>query len=235
VIKAYHRASSNDAYEAILKIGAILPAAWRIHSDQALYMCEGELEQIYGQKPEGREGLERLLKEQAEAISELQKREGVKPPKNPATMLFCADLIAGDFMNVFLSPGGFTNMTIARGWPLSGFSFDAEELIRRGAEYRPEDFGHSFGHSVRDALRSGDADEAYEIAKRKMEEQHRWALKGDEALDAIQVFDNPSHDPTTHKEYAWPSDAEVVWRGPLPLDLAVELWVSGKLVETRVA
>jgi hypothetical protein len=235
MIKAYHRVSSNTAYETILGIGAILPAAWRMHADQALYMCEEELENSE-QQPESRRGVDRLLHEQIREISELQKREGLNLLKTQSTMLSCLDLIAGDFMNVFLSPGGFTNATIARGWPLSGFAFDAEDLIRRGAEYRPRDFLSQYRGAVSGTLRSGlDEDRAYAAARASLDIAKAGTLTGDEALKALAIFEGPEHDPTGYKKYDWPSDAEVVWRGPLPIDLAVELWVGGKILETRVA
>lgn len=236
VIKAYHRVSSNAASEAILKIGAILPAAWRMHSDQALYMCEEDLEKFIGQQSEARSGVDMLLHERIREISELQKHEGLNPPTIPATMLFCADLIAGDFVNVFLSPGGFTNAMAARGWPLSGFAFDAEELIRRGAEYRPEDLGFRFRNAISNTLKSDfGKHSAYEAIKITLEEKRVDVLKGDDALKALKLFDKPSHDPTAHREYDWPANPEIVWHGPLPLDLAIEFWMNGKLVEARAA
>jgi hypothetical protein len=236
MVKAYHRVSSNSAYEAILGIGAILPAAWRMHSDQALYLCEGELEDISGQKPEARQGVDRLLHERIREISDLQKREKLNPPLTHTTMLFCADLIAGDFMNVFLSPGGFTNAMAARGWPLSGFAFDAEELIRLGAEYRPEDLGFHFKSAINSTLRSDFGKHgAYEAVKISLEEKRLKVLKGNDVLKAMKIFDKPSHDPTAHREYDWPANPEIVWHGPLPLDLAVEFWMNGKRVEGRAA
>lgn len=236
MIKAYHRVSSDEAYEAILSIGSILPAAYRIDPDQAVEMCEKELGDIGFQTTEARRGVARLLDERVREVIELQERESVRSARAPATMLFCADLLAGDFMNVFLSPGGFTSASLARGWPLSGFGFDAEELVRRGAEYRPQDLLFSFRHAVAKTMRTGLGEqESYKAVKQELERQRHGTLYEDAALEALKVFDDPAHDPTSHKKYDWPSNAEVVWTGPLPLDLAVEVWGSGELLETRVA
>lgn len=236
MIKAYHRVSSNSVYEEILDAGAILPAAFRVDPDQAIEICQRELDGIGHQNHEARRGLERLIDERVSEIASIQARDGIRPSKTSPTMLFCVDFLAGDFMNVFLTPGGFTNAAMARAWPVTGFAFDALELIRRGAEYRSEDLLFHFRNVVSQALRSDFGEYgAYEFLKLGLEEEHRKALNDNDALEALQAFENTSHNPTGHREKHWPANAEVVWRGPLPIDLAKEFWVDKKIVEAGVA
>lgn len=236
MIKAYHRVSSNAVYGAILEAGAILPAAFRVDPDQAIEICQRELDGIGHQNHEARRGLERLIDERVSEIASIQARDGIRPSRTSPTMLFCVDFLAGDFMNVFLTPGRFTNAAMARAWPASGFAFDALELIRRGAEYRSEDLLFHFRNVVSQTLRSDFGEHgAYEFLKLGLEEAHRRALSGDDAIEALQIFRNTPHEPSGRREKSWPANAEIVWRGPLPIDLATEFWVDKEIVETRVA
>lgn len=231
-IKAYHRVSSNDVLQIITDLGVILPAAYRMDPDQARQLCRAELNK---RNPPAavRLGIDRLLDERVEEIAALQEREWIRPPKTEGgSMFMCDDLLSGDFMNIFLTPGGFTGAMIARGWPLSGFEFDAEELIRRGAQYRKEDFLWGYKSALLKALESSSGPDTYATLKADLAAVQTRAKYGDEAVEELAIFDVPGHDPTTHGEYAWPSSAEVVWPGPLPLELATAVWHNGKILET---
>jgi hypothetical protein len=230
MIKAYHRVPSNKAFHEILKAGALLPAVYRAHPEAVVEACTQEMNKIVeASMTPARAGVTRILEERVDQIEAIQEQEGITPIPNPDSMLWCADLAGGDFQRVFLTPGVFVGDSAARGWPLTGFAFDAEELIQKGAEYRREDFLSDFRFALRKVLESDlSEEEAYAQASQNIDLVLDQALDGETALEAIQIYDDPSKDPREHPKYDWPSRSEVVWTGPLPLDLAVEFWLNGK-------
>lgn len=137
---------------------------------------------------------------------------------DPHTNFTCLDLLAGDLNLVF--------MTIERwfGNIQNGFVFDAEELIKYGAFIRERDVIDVISLSISEVLRTSSS-KSVSGAKRSLKtaiqkDVNSFTLTGAAALEELRYCaDRP------------PCSAELVWRGPLTLDAAVEAWRDGVQVE----
>jgi len=244
VFKAYHQVRQPADVDAILETGAVLPLIRFIEPSQVRASCADFLRAFrsrHRQEPRkvAMAGFGAVIEEAIDAIQRRQEGLGIRPAglpwkstgwsgeggEVPATNLQCEDILAGDITFVFLSPGYWTN-----DWRPSGFGFDAEELVRRGAVVRPEDFLARFIRHIESVLMKewGSPEEAKtEIERglaRIVEDEQ---IYGADALAALRRFDRQD----VRKLRA--AGPEIVWLGPLPVDLAVEVWKNGWRREIR--
>jgi hypothetical protein len=230
MILAYHRVSSNRVLDAIRAEGRIIPAAYRLHLEKVKQLCDEFLEPYHG-TPVG-EALIELIDEALAYFASLQIRTGTY-----ATALKCEDILAGDAGRIFLSPGNWSEAGRALGWPLSGFAFDAEDLIQNGAAYRPYDIGSSYSSQIYKVaqMQVNSAEEAkaailnifHDLFDKKQ-------LFGDQALRELEIYrlqpGEESLRPDERGKGSWHSNDEIVWEGPLSLDAAVEIRKDDRLV-----
>lgn len=233
MILAYHRVSSNEVLGAIMEAGRIIPAAYRLDPERIRGLC-GEM--LRDASSPAADGVMELVDEAAAYFQSVQ--EASIGHKTWETALRCEDILSGDSGRVFLSPEGWSEAGRGLGWPLSGFVFDAEQLIRMGARFRRRDLGSSFWvlfrHTMEQATSPEDAKERILEGIREILEKGE--VGGEEALEAIQVFHLDSGDEKLrpHERRPWqqgaPRGSEIIWDGPLPLDLAGEIWRDENIV-----
>jgi hypothetical protein len=210
--------------------GQIIPAAFRLHPERLRELCAETLE-VGGP---GAAGIMELVDEAAAYFEEVQRQ--FPGPKTYETALKCVDILSGDAGRIFLSPGNWSEAGRALGWPLSGFAFDAEQLIRLGARVRPYDLISHYAVLIRHAMQEepfGAAAKDRVLAGiRRIHKQGE--LSDEAALNAIQVFRiNPGEElwrPHERRKYEWPSGMEIVWDGPLSLEYVVEIRRDDELI-----
>ena len=153
----------------------------------------------------------------------MEKRQkeiaAVSSRETDETGLFCGDFLAGDAFSVFLSTGWWGR--IDENLTPNGFVFDAEDLIRRGAVVRG-DLLSSYDYTIPEAawLEGSAASIRRQLERHLDELQKENELKGDAAITHLKK------DPDEWEE--------LVFRGPIDLDLAVEMWDNGILTDTLV-
>jgi hypothetical protein len=221
MIKAYHSVGSDEwtpeerrsALHEILRAGRIVPAMER--------MDRGEMEQECFTGPERGSTLKQRFtrgnKKARLALDQLAREKLDRLPESGLTHghFNCLDLVAGDLELVFLSPKTWYSSD-------NGFVFDAQELIKKGAGFRKTDLLGGFHAAVDGVLRSNH--DSVGAAKEDLEIELTAILdcfqsRGREALRSLKDAELGS---------------EIVWRGPLPLGMAVEVWEEGKNITGEV-
>lgn len=220
-VLAYHQVGTDSMESSIraallneiLRIGAILPATARVKRREMWEECftpESQTFPLYARfnraTPKALAALQALA---SEVVSRLPE-EGATH-----TLFNCVDVLAGDLDRVFLAVGAWF------GPFANGFVFDAGQLISAGARVRLSDLFHDFNQAIRRASRQSYRSTA--AATR--------AIQGaiERVLDERTLEDEPAilalHDCAKR-----PGTCELTWDGPLPINLAVEVWREGKLV-----
>lgn len=226
MVLAYHRVPSNAILDQIASDGQILPAAMRLDPEVIRTQCLEPLENASGP---GAEAVKELVEEAVEFYSQYRGEAS-------RTGLLCEDLLAGDGGRIFLSPGNWAESTRALGWPASGFAFDAEALIEQGARFREDDLGSKFKSLLLDVLQNSPSKEEgkenfLEGVRRILD---RYEVGGQGALDKIQAYKilpgQEEFHPYERRQSGWARHAEIVWEGPLGLDLIVETWKDDRLI-----
>lgn len=222
LIKAYHQVGGDDRTPAerrefmrrILEDGFIKPAVDRVKRSEMEGECFGDAQ--------GSQDIPSLSTsaESLAALTEMAREWLARLPVEGTThtMFNCMDLLAGDFGKVFLSVGDWYS------YP-NGFVFDAEELLRAGASYRPRDLLGYYRFKI-EAAAALTYDSA-EDARRELEEIFDSIREAHETtgLEAVRVLEAdcvPGGCP-----------GEIVWPGSLPLGLAIGMWREGKRVKFR--
>jgi hypothetical protein len=235
MIKAYHRVSSNSALHAILDAGQIIPAAYRLDPDRIRELCREDVGHTYDMTGASGRAIAELMEEAAAYFATMQREIGIE--KTQATALKCIDILSGDAGRIFLSPGTWTEAGRGLGWPVSGLVFDAEVLIDNGALLRKWDFFSNYSIALKDAVgnASGSVDEIKGRFLANIKEIHEGQLYGAEAMDVLRRYEI-----APGKEHLKPYDLqrqrgfsvqeEIVWDGPLSLDLAVEIWENDERI-----
>ncbi len=221
MIKAYHMVGSDSwkpseriaALREIMSVGEILPATDRFDRHEMEAECfTGEdrgstIQQNWGEAtPNALKALRQIAREKIDELPESGLTGG---------LFNCTDLIAGDLGLIFLSPGDW--YTVA-----NGFVFDAQELLEKGARFRPNDLLGDYSAAISAAVRNeystvADAREAIEAM---IDDVHAWMeFSGDKGYDTMKRFEgHPTHQ-------------EIVWPGPLPVSMAIEVWQEGKQIK----
>lgn len=220
LIKAFHQVGGDDKtpaerktfLEQILKLGEIIPAIKRVQRREMYNECFTEEAQgghsvdalRHGAGPEFRDALTLMAREKIDLLPV----EGTTH-----TMFNCLDLIAGDFERIFLSIRDWYNFP-------NGFVFDAEQLIRDGATYRPRDILGYYGGALEEIGKF--TYDSVEDARRAIEEaigqvRYDHETDGKEAIYLLRADCSAEGCP-----------GEIVWPGSLPLGLAIEMWREGR-------
>lgn len=168
-----------------------------------------------------------MLEDEVQSIDNWQREEGIEP-EGGHTNLTCFDLLAGDYDRVFLS--GFN--WLSSGEKPSGFVFDADFLIDKGAIVRPNDLLHYYRDELMDIindLREEDYDTRFRNAIEQVQKfQQR---KGEEAKKALDEIEEEGK---TKTKKSLPGLGELVIEGSLPIDMAIEAWDKGEKIDLKV-
>lgn len=220
MIRAYHAVgtgrfesgSATTLFDKIAAEGVLWPASHRLQRAEMRRRCFNP-DYPHGQPisssfPRATENAVKALTEMANEVTNTLPQDG-----DPHTKFTCPDLLAGDLDLVF--------MTVERwfGNIQNGFVFDAEELIKHGARVRDRDVLDDIYSAVNKV--SHKEFKTVSGARRSIERAIGQAvgahtLTGAAALEEIRYCaEHP------------PCGAELVWRGPLTLDAAVEAWRDG--------
>lgn len=234
MIKAYHQVGTDamsseeraQLLNFILRVGTILPATHRVKRQEMVDECfEIKFEStdpIYRKfkdaTPKAMKALEQMAREWVNRLPE----EGTVH-----TLFTCTDLLAGDLDNIFLSVEGWHQAID------NGFVFDAEELLRNGAHFRYTDFLGRFSDAIEEAIKHD-----YPTVK-----EARWmieglltgvlddrATRGEEGIYDLRDCIAGAGD---YEGARGCYKGEVVWTGPLSVDLATEIWREGELLHRR--
>lgn len=208
---AYHLVP-KDAFQAISEYGHIVPAIERLSHEVLQNRCSSEMENLAnglkGQPvdPVAWRAVGRL---EAERLQEFAERS---PGSHTVTQLGCVDLLALDAENVFLQVGEWPSWASERP---TGFIFEAEELLRRGASLREKDLAVSYWAGIQKFVlkKFDNLDDAKEALVSMFREiQAKYDRTGAEAAKALK------------KRRRGSEPAELLWHGRLPISLAVD-WV----------
>lgn len=218
--------------DRILSHGAILPGALRLDPGLFLEKCDLHISESADvaaiDDPAVKlnttvlAALRHLASESMEGLRRLQREAGVTGTQR-TTQYACPDLLAGDLERVFLSLESWPSWArqISEEPQLHGFVFDAEDLVKKGGRIRPRDLLKKYRWAIEDLLRSRirSKDKAYtEILKSLERVQREGEKRGKDALEFM--FSDAMY---RQREEARESGVtmELVWDGPLPLELAV--------------
>ena len=233
MIKAYHQTRRSIDVDLVLEAGAILPAVYFLKPDQIFRLCKAvgitmkALKRGFQGHPVALEGLKEAAEMYAESLEGIQKAKGIAAPgveeieSSPYRLksgFECEDVLAGDAECVFLAMGGWFSR---RGE--SGFVFDAESMVNWGATVRPADLLGHYTRLVQEVLANPDwrspADAREAIIRGLQEIRTRNELSGSGALQFLRE--------NSRAVLPGRTESEIVWQGPLPVDLAVEIWKNG--------
>lgn len=215
MIKAYHQVGSDAwekqelqaAYDEVLAHGSIEPAIHRLDRSEMEKECfdkkrDADLTQRF---PDASSHARTALAQMArDKISELAETGSTY------SLFNCVDMLAGDLELVFLRPYNWYAVD-------NGFVFEAAELIRKGAKLRRADalgaYGAIIGETAKQKYPSVAA--ARKALERELRDVREYVEHGGStALDLLKD--------------GVPGDSEIVWRGSLPLSLAIEGWRYGR-------
>lgn len=223
MIKAYHQVGSDAQepfkrealFDQVLELGEIIPATLRVARSEMEFECFNGPASVNLRsrfKDSGRYALEALEEMAVDVIDQLPE-EGTKQ-----THFNCVDLLAGDLDLVFLSPGRWYAVP-------NGFVFDAMELLEEGAAFRPIDLLGQLDLGLKEVSQSNypNVSEArYAIEAEIQDVLQNGQFFGSQAVRRLKSYIKSGK-----------TLGELVWDGPLPLDLAIEGWKENKLVWTR--
>lgn len=213
-ILAYHQVGAEDwepeereeAVREIAEEGRILPASMRLDA--------GEMEAECFTDPERggtiRERFRGASSKVIAALEEIARKKIAKLPDSGVThsLFNCVDLVAGDLEVVFLTPGRWYSVP-------TGFVFDAEELLRKGARFREEDMLGGY---------TGVIEGASDVRHASVAEARRYIER--ELADIHKYFESTGREGIERMREARGELRELVWPGPLPLRLAVGAWIE---------
>jgi hypothetical protein len=218
MIKAYHWVPQR-AFPEIARVGHLTPAIERLDRGVFHDKCDEMLESLGSTL---RERPVNVFAQQAlQSLIEGRLAEFAARPsagREPFTQLGCIDLLAMDAENVFLQVGRPPDWSDER---FSGFVFDAEELVRRGATFRRKDLAPAYWAALQKfmAMPFQDSDHALdELVETFVRVQKANDLRGVPGLRALRG-----------KHGRQPP--ELLWQGRLPIDLAVESFHANTYLE----
>lgn len=224
VIKAYHQVGSEDwepeereeTLREIIERGEIEPAIERLDRGEMEAECFSDPERgaTLRQRFEG--ASQKLLL----ALEAIARKKIAKLPESGFThsLFNCVDLIAGDLEVVFLKPEGWYSVP-------TGFVFDAEKLIAKGARYRDEDLLGGYTAAIEGAADMGfrSVEDARRHIERELADIHKYfESTGRAALEKLREWKRGRR--------ASQDFREIVWKGRLPLAMATEAWLEGEEV-----
>lgn len=220
MIKAYHQVGGagqepwkrEALFDQVLKLGEIVPATLRIARSEMNYECFNGPASVNLRsrfKDSGRYALEALEEMAVDVIDQLPE-DGSKQ-----THFNCVDLLAGDLDLVFLSIDRWYDVH-------NGFVFDAVKLIKEGATFRPVDLLGQFDRGLQEISRGNYPNVS----------EARYAIEAEiqDVLSSGQFFGSQAIRRLKTYVKSKKTLGELVWDGPLPLDLAIEGWKENKLV-----
>lgn len=228
VIKAYHMVGSDEwpredlaaAVDEITLVGELLPAVYRLDQEEMEAECfsgknrGSTIRQKWPKAtPKALEALEEMAREKIEELP----RSGLS-----RSLFNCADLIAGDLEVIFLSVGDWYSVP-------NGFVFDARELMEGGACFRPSDLLGEYTRALDIVVR-----QKYRSVARAREEilamidlvKGEMQSCGPSAVKVLEACMKGGGICAGKSSTGF----EIVWPGPLSLDLAIEVWKNGKRV-----
>jgi len=215
-IKAYHQVGTDSMtsqaraklLERIIELGAVVPATERVQRREMHEECFGDAEDfnIYGRfrgaTPNALRAIEDMARERVDRLPANGMRH---------TLFTCVDVLAGDLGRIFFTIGKWYAIR-------NGLVFDAREPLMNGAQFRPEDLLRDFSDAITAAAKLewptvAEARGAIESMLQSVFEEN--TLTGDEGVLKLE-------------DCGGCPQAEIAWEGPVPVDMAIEVWREGK-------
>lgn len=216
MIPAFHWVP-KEAFREIADSRWIVPAIDRLNPEIFQDKCAAELENVayhlQGKPidPMAFKGLGQLIADRLEHFSSSSPGS-----RHTFSQLGCIDFLAMDAENVFLQVGQ---------WPMwagenpTGFVFDAEDLVRRGAFFRDKDLAPLYWDGLLKVMlkKFETADQAEdEIVSMFGDVQKKYDKFDAAALNALKKKVRGSQPP------------ELLWHGRLPVALAIDWLYEGE-------
>lgn len=214
--KAFHAVSGGPAAVRRLLDGGELRPAWEhTNPDAAAQLCAGWVEEAEkdgsGAVPAAIQALKDLIEERLDEIASV-------PPYSEGSRFQCEDLLAGDYDNVFLSVDEWHQaLSTEEVERVSGFVFDAENLIKKGGTLRRQDLIDEYWQTLSNFLYKPGGRKTGELKKQLGRVRRKYELTGLGALAALRREGGEAF-------------GEILFPDRLPLDLAVEVWENGERV-----
>lgn len=207
-LKAYHQVLGPGALDTILNEGVILPASYRLDVAWLKKRCGAFMISLKEKNPKGDplgfKAVDDALDSAINDIEAAQHKASVVGTQKK-TALECQDIIFGDADKIFLSIGKF-----ALKGAKTGLVFDARDLVERGAFVRGCDYYQAYDGVIESALYGS---EEYPST-----------------YDGFDIFESEYESIRDRlvSDVEYLKDAtEILWEGPLPLDLAIEVIRNG--------
>ena len=224
MIKAYHGVGSDGwsaeelsaALHEVLNMQEILPASSRFARSEMKKECFSGKETSVITKQFGRI----TPKARAAILEMVNEKLGKLPEDGQSQSLFnCVDFLAGDLDYVFLRPGDWYSVD-------NGFVFDAADLFRKGARFRPRDLLGAYASAIKIV-----ASQAYRTVREARLEIEAMIdlVKGDmeyRGIEALEVVKACLEGGGVCAGQESPM-SEIVFPGPLPTGMAIEVWENG--------
>jgi len=228
-MKAYHQVLGEGAFERVLETGVITPAVLRVDPTWVETCCMDVVDQwiresiAVGAPVDGLavEAFRDMFREAARDMRAAQAEAGITVT-SLETKFMCIDVLFGDVWNIFLSPFEFYFDR-----DKTGFVFDAEDLVARGAHVRTLDFLQKYAGVVIQVMERKAGQHIDDPRERIMavldELVGGFERTGEKALETMRLAEKEGPKDG--------SDMEFVWKeGALPIDWAIEVWEKGKLI-----
>lgn len=231
MIPAFHYVRGGSAaVDSILKEGEIIPAVYRLDVQDLRNDCErlltrmdfasqGTERKVSG---EAVHGIHQLIEQRFAELRDVQGQR--KLPLHGTTGFRCVDLLAGDLFNIFLSVGDWERGLGGWGFTPNGFVFDSDELIDAGATFRTADFYEVYDEIIMEMMwgnKFSTPEEAIQFFLDNVEDlKHRRESSGQRAFKMVKLFQDGS---------------ELLFPGPIPIELAKEIWKNGKKINKTKA
>lgn len=206
--KAYHE-TTKEAFSSIMEDGAIVPLAIRIDDESLRASCDADISDVY--RKEGiipADAVRKLIEYFLKIRPPYHKRESIPPDTIHSR---CLEILLGYGEGVLLNVGEWVG-GLSMPKKEYGFVFDTHELIEKGSVIVAGEFEYGMWDRFKGLpdefwTSPGMINSVLAIAN---EIHKKIELRGQDALDYPVGY--------------------LFSSGPLPIDLAIEIWENGKRI-----
>lgn len=229
--KAFHQVWGIPVKE-LLKKGSLKPAIDHIDPNFIADSCfdavdDLQMEMIRKDRAVAHEAVEvlhEIVQHEAEMVDKYQRDEGIQG-KTTHSNLTCLDILANDFDKIFCSVFNW----IDPGANPSGFVFDADFLLDKGATLRGDDLIESYKDAIKkvftETMSRGEYRDAFaDVIQRVLLDNERTGSIAKAFLDRVE------REGKADAKRGRKGTIEIVFAGEIPLEWAKEVWHEGKRV-----
>lgn len=230
--KAFHQVWGISVKE-LLRKGSLKPAIDHIDPDFIADSCfdavdDLQMEMIRKDRAvsyDAVEVLHEIVQHEAEMVEEYQRDEGIQG-RTTHSNLTCLDILAHDFDKIFCSAFNWIDPSANP----SGFVFDADFLINKGATLRSDDLIETYKDAIKGVLTEtmsrGEYRDAFaDVIERVLRDNERTGSLAKAYLGRVEK------EGKADAKKGRKGTIEIVFAGELPLEWAKEVWHEGKRIK----